>query len=89
MNDIARDDFERLETKVDKMADSLSKLILIEERQSSQGERIGKVESRVSACEALVTSLDKKMDQWVNRGVGVWALAAILFAIYKSLHGAG
>lgn len=87
MNDIARQDFERLEDKVDKLADALGKLILIEERQSSQGERIGKVEARITAAEAVAIAGERKTDQWINRGIGVWALAAILFAVYKSLHG--
>lgn len=83
MGEIDRDDFERLESKVDKLADSLSKLILIEERQVSQAERISKLESRLAACETSILANDRKIDQWVNRGLGVWAVAAALFAYYK------
>ena len=36
-------DLRRLEDKVDKLAEAIQRLILIEERQSSQGERIGSV----------------------------------------------
>jgi len=87
MNEIARQDFERLEDKVDKLADALGKLILIEERQSSQGERIGKVEARITAAEAVAIADQRKFDQWINRGIGAWALVAILFAVYKAVRG--
>jgi len=42
------DDFRRLEGKVDKLGDAVQKLILVEERQANQGERIGRVEQRVA-----------------------------------------
>lgn len=88
MSDIVRADFERLEEKVDKLAESLNRLILIEERQSAQGERIGKTEARLSAAEVALITNDRKVDQWINRGIGIWAFAVVLFALYKSLHGA-
>jgi hypothetical protein len=77
------DDFRRLEGKVDKLADAIQRLILIEERQSSQGERIGKCESALSVHDNLIHKTDRKIDQWVNRGIGVWAAAAILFTIIQ------
>ncbi len=88
MNDIARADFERLEEKVDRLTDCLSKLLLIEERQSTQGERIGKVEQRITVAESDLIKNDRKVDQWVNRGIGIWAFVVVLFALYKSIHGA-
>ena len=41
------DDFRRLESKVDKLTDAVGKLILFEERQATQGERIGSVEIKL------------------------------------------
>jgi uncharacterized coiled-coil protein SlyX len=76
-------DFQRLETKVDKLTDAIQRLILIEERQSSQGERIGKCEASIAVHDTMIHKTDKKVDQWVNRGVGVWAMAVTLFALVQ------
>ena len=77
------DDFKRLESKVDKLSDAIQRLILIEERQSSQGERIGKVEQRVANVEGQHNKLDTKVERWINRGIGVWGLAVTLFALLQ------
>ena len=79
------DDFRRLESKVDKLTDAVGKLILFEERQANQGARIGDVETKLGIQEVHLQRIDKKVDQWVNRGVGVWAAAAIVFAVVKYL----
>lgn len=77
------DDFKRLEGKVDKLADAVTKLVLVEERLSNQGERIGRVEQRVSVVETHTQKLDRRLEMWVNRGIGVWGLAVTLFAIIQ------
>jgi hypothetical protein len=77
------DDFRRLESKVDKLTDAVTRLILIEERQSSQGERIGKCESSIAVHDQAIHKTDKKVDQWINRGIGVWAAAAVLFTLVQ------
>ncbi len=80
---VSRDDFGRLEAKVDKLTDAVQRLILIEERQSSQGERIGKCESSIAVHDQAIYKTDKKIDQWINRGVGVWAAAIVLFTLVQ------
>jgi hypothetical protein len=55
------DDFRRLEGKVDKLGDAIQRLILIEERQCLQGERIGRVEQRVAAV--LVKYIEVEMSK--------------------------
>lgn len=77
------DDFRRLESKVDKLAETLTKLVLVEERQINQGERIGRVEQRVSAVETAVSKTDKTLQMWINRGIGVWGLAITVFALIQ------
>ena len=77
------DDFRRLESKVDKLNDAVGKLILIEERQANQGARIGAVEAQLSVQEAMLQRTDRKIDQWVNRGMGVWAAAAVVFSFVQ------
>jgi hypothetical protein len=74
-------DFQRLEAKVDKLTDAVMRLVLIEERQTTQGERIGACETKLAVNEAAITKTDRKVDQWVNRGVGVWLAAMVLFTL--------
>lgn len=77
------DDFRRLEQKVDKLTDAIQRLIIIEERQSTMGERIGSLESKAAVNENFLHRVDKKVDQWVNRGIGVWAVAVVLLAMLQ------
>jgi hypothetical protein len=77
------DDFRRLESKVDKLGDAITKLVLVEERISNQGERIGRVEQRVTAVETASSKTDKTLQMWVNRGIGVWGLAVTVFALLQ------
>ena len=77
------DDFKRLEAKVDKLSDAVTKLVLVEERISNQGERIGRVEQRVSAIENQADRTDRKLEMWINRGIGVWGLASVIFMLVQ------
>ena len=77
------DDFRRLESKVDKLTDAIQRLILIEERQSSQGERIGKCEASIAVHDQAIHKTDRVMQQWINRGIGVWAAAVVLFTLVQ------
>lgn len=73
----------RLESKVDKLTDAVQRLILIEERQTTQGERIGKCESAIAVNEVTIQKVDTKVERWVNRGIGVWAVAVVLFTLLQ------
>lgn len=76
-------DLRRLEDKVDKLAEAIQRLILIEERQSSQGERIGKAEAALAVHDTRIQHIDGKVERWINRGIGVWGVAVTLFAIIQ------
>jgi hypothetical protein len=80
---VTDDDFRRLESKVDKLTDAVGKLVLIEERQANQGVRIGAVEAQLSVQDAMLQRVDRKVDQWVNRGVGIWAAVAVVFSLVQ------
>lgn len=77
-------DLHRLEIKVDKLTEAVTNLVRVEERQMSQGQRLGAIEERVSAVEQSASSIDRKVDQWINRGIGMWALAIVLLSLLKS-----
>ena len=49
----------------------------IKELSSMLSARIDKVDKRIEEAEA-------KLAMWINRGVGVWALAVTLFTAYKA-----
>ena len=74
-----------IERRLDRLADAVEKLVLIEERQTAQGARIALMEARQSMQEIAQRATDAKVDMWINRGIGAWALAATLFAILKTL----
>jgi len=80
------DDVKRLENKLDKLTDAVGKLILFEERQANQGTRIGNVETKIEVHGVHLQRIDKKVDQWVNRGIGVWAAAAIVYSAVQFLR---
>lgn len=78
-------DISRLEAKVDKLTDAVMRLVLIEERQTTQGERIGAVEQRQAAAEVAIAKTERMLMMWINRGIGVWAVAVLLFTIWTQV----
>lgn len=73
----------RLESKVDKLTDAVMRLVLIEERQTAQGERLGNAEQKIAVNEMTIARVDNKVERWINRGIGAWAIAVVLFAIIQ------
>ncbi len=74
-------ELDRLERKVDSLLDAVTKLVLFEERQHVQATAITSLTYRTDKVE-------KKLDMWINRGVGAWAIAATALTIYQTLNGA-
>lgn len=81
---VNRDDFVRLVGKVENIEAELKTIILLQERQINQGERIGTLEQRVAADEAITAKIDRQLTSWINRGIGVWSLAVALFALFNA-----
>lgn len=81
--DFGIEDFRRLESKVDRLADAVQRLILIEERQSNMGERIVIVEERVKANEETINKVSVKLERWINRWIGVCGVIAILYSVFE------
>lgn len=78
---ISNVDFARLEKKMDKMSTAIEKLVLVEERQSNQKVEIAELHKDVEANRLALEKLQKQVDQWINRGIGVWGVAIALFAL--------
>lgn len=81
MEDGFNEDLKRIENKVDKLTDAVTRLILVEERQTAQGVRIADLEEKTEDLEKSIHKVDRKVERWVNMGMGAWALLATLFAI--------
>jgi len=81
---VSRADFKRLEDKVDELHKDYKLLIIISERQSEQGRRIGDLEQRMKADEAVTSEQGKTLSSWVNRGIGVWLAAVAIWTLTNS-----
>ena len=77
------EDLRRIETKVDKLTDAVTRLILVEERQTAQGIRIGTLEQKSVKFEEAIGRVDRKVERWVNMGMGAWAIVVVIFAFVQ------
>lgn len=91
------EELSRLEGKVDKCLEAIERLVLIDERQIVQGQRMGQLEQRCTAIEVqaqtqaekqseAIRATSAKLEKWINFGLGAYALAATAFTIYQGLH---
>jgi ferritin-like metal-binding protein YciE len=83
----SKEDIDRLERKIDAMAEAMQSLIRVEERQANQGQRIGENEKQIERIKTKVESTEKKVDQWINRGIGARALVITVWALLTHLKG--
>ena len=77
------EDLRRIETKVDKLTDAVTRLILVEERQTAQGVRITSLEDKTEELEYKYNKVDRKVERWVNMGMGAWAIVVVNFAFVQ------
>jgi hypothetical protein len=80
---ISTGDFRRLETKVDKLTDAVQRFLVVEDRLIAQGERMGKLETDIGIQMSHNIRIERKLDQWINRGIGAWAVAAVIFFLLE------
>lgn len=76
-------DLGRIERKVDKLMEAMEQLIRVEERQSAQGLQVDDLKRAVATLQAAHSDLDRKVEKWVNRGVGVWAVAITIWGLIQ------
>ena len=74
----------RLESRIDKLTDAVNKLVLIEERQIVQGQRIGALEERAAAAEEKCKMLAQKLDSWINKAAGAAFVISCVFFVLNS-----
>lgn len=78
-------DFLRLESKVDRLTDAITQLVRVEERQITHASRLDTLEGDLKTTKEAIAAVDRKVDSWVNRGVGMWTVAMIAWAIYSAV----
>ena len=76
-------DFIRLERKVDKLIESLGKLLIVEDRQIAQSARITELEKDLAVAKKQADDVEKKVEQWINRGIGAWFIAGLVWAFVQ------
>jgi hypothetical protein len=84
---MSNDDFERLEKKVDDLTSAINRLVLFEERQSIQSVAIAALNTHQAASDARSLAIERKLDSWINRGVGVWGVVAVALTLLKLYPG--
>lgn len=70
----------RLEAKLDQLTEAVAKLVLLEERQINQASRLTAAEKDIEELEKAQRTAEKKVDQLINRGVGMWMVICVLGA---------
>lgn len=87
---------ERTERLISALTEAVNRLretvVVMQERQRQDLRRFEAMEAhlkdggRLAKLEEKHSATDRKLDQWINRGIGAWALAASLTTLYKFLH---
>jgi hypothetical protein len=75
----------RIERKVDQLREAITQLVRVEERQMSHGQRLGALEQDMASARAHGAETRSRWDSWINRGIGLWALAVTLWTIWLAL----
>lgn len=76
-------DFSRLEKKVDAIGTTLVTLVRVEERQINDAKRLSDLETEVAVNRTRIEQAEKITAQWVNRGIGMWILAGLVWGGLK------
>lgn len=79
-------DFHRLEGKVDKLADAIEKLILIEDRQARHAERLEVVENKAEATAERLRAVERRLDKAAAYLAGMVAVGVFIFEGAKFLQ---
>lgn len=77
----SQDDIRRMEARLNELIVEVRKVVLIEERQLIQGQRLGDLEQRMKADEAVTQELYRIVNSWINRGIGIWVAVAAVYTL--------
>lgn len=86
MTPVSANDFDRLEGTVNKIAEAVSRLVLLEERQSVQRLDFERLREEMDVERAERLTVQQKLDKWVNRGVGAWGVVVAAFTVLTAVY---
>jgi len=83
-----------IEQKIDKLSEAVQKLVLIDERQITQGTRMGKLEEQMGSFQSelntlrsnhhlQIIQLERKVDKWINLFWGGWAVFSFGLMVWQ------
>lgn len=90
---VLHDDVKDVRGSMNKLADAITKLALIEERQGNTNVLISQVRDKLANIEGRVSQLEinaptmNRTSMWVDRGV-LFAVGALAMLLFKNLMGA-
>lgn len=79
-----RADIDRIEAQLLRLAEAVERLVKVEVQQSSHGERLRNIERDLLALETRHEGNADTLNKWINRGLGAWAVAAIIFTVVNA-----
>ncbi len=75
---------ERLERQMAKLTDVVTQLVRIDERQAQHSHRLDTVEEEQKTQREAIQKNKDEVAKWVNRGMGLWGAAMLLWALFNS-----
>ena len=86
MNSSTEDRLPFLEAKIDRLSDAVTKLVLIDERQIIQGQRVGKIEEDIGKLRLELLQHERTVSKWINFMWGAWVVTGIGWAIVSRFY---
>lgn len=85
-------DFQRLEKKMDRLAEAIGTLVRVEERQTNHAALIAEIKSNhekdkislekdIEANRVAIDRNERLLQQWIQRGIGAWVVVTIVASI--------
>ena len=81
----------RIESKLDELTEAMALLVRMEERQVHQRQemvrlekQLQEVDAKAKHAEKLAMQAEAKVTVWINRGLGLWGGAMLLWAVINS-----
>lgn len=87
MDTVTPADFLRLETKLDKMADAIGKLVLVEERQITQTVRINGHDIEIAALKVEMQKTNDRVSKFMNQLTGAALVLSIVVEAVRFYYG--
>lgn len=85
MQPASKEDLARVEQQIRDLTLAIKDMILLGERQRTQGERIGALEQDMGKINTRHSDLDAKVSAWINRFLGAQGILIAVWALVKYL----